>query len=472
MNYNPHEYQKEAIKFLLEHACAGLFLDPGLGKTSIVYATYRILRKAGMAQKMLVVAPLRPAISVWPREAQKWDEFRDIKVTVLHGPNKKQNLEADYDVYVINPEGLQWLFEQFRGKRIPFDILVVDESTRFKHTDTKRFKTLRPWLPFFRRRYILTGSPAPNGLMDLFGQIYILDLGHSLGKFVTHYRMNYFNNIGYGKMQNYVLKSGASTAIQEKIAPLTLRMAAKDYLNLPPLLFNTIEVDLPERARLIYDQMEELMIAELETGTVLAANAAAATMKCRQIANGGIYVDAEGTFENIHEAKLEAVQELIDGLGGKPALIAYEFKHDLDRLRSAFDGAPYLGGGVTSHRQREIEDGWNAGGIPILLAQPQSVAHGLNLQGVGAAIIFHSETYNLEDREQLIRRVWRQGQTERIMVHDIVARNTVDIALMKAVEKKDKTQQSLLSALREYAAARRAHRPVDISVEALYAAGR
>lgn len=468
MNYNPHEYQKDGIKFLLQYACAGLLLDPGLGKTSITFAAFRILRKAGLVKKMLVVAPLRPAHSVWPREAQKWDEFRDIRVCVLHGPDKDHKLRAPYDVFVINPEGLSWLFEELRGKPFPFDMLVVDESTKFKHTDTKRFKCLRPHLNSFKRRVILTGSFAPNGLLDIFGQVFIMDLGNSLGRFITHYRNTYFNTTGFGGY-TYVPKQGAAEAIYAKIAPLTMRMAAKDYLQLPELLFNTILIDLPPLARKVYDQMEELMLAELDGETIVAANAAVATAKCRQIANGGIYSGDLHESQNIHSAKTDAVVDLVEELGGKPALIAYEFKHDLERLQAAFPGAPHLGGGVTAKKQREVEDAWNAGNIQVLLAQPQSVAHGLNLQGVGAAVVFHSLTYNLEEYEQLIRRVWRQGQKERVMVHHIVARDTVDQAILKAIARKDHTQQSLLSALREYAVARRTGQPVDASVEALAA---
>jgi len=466
MNYNPHDYQKESIKFLLQYATAGLLLDPGLGKTSVVYAAFKILKQQGLAKKMLVVAPLRTANSAWPREATKWDEFRDIKVCLLHGKDKDQKLRQPYDVFVINPDGLPWLYKALNNDMRMFDILVVDESTQFKNTQSKRFKDMRPLLPQFRRRIILTGSFAPNGLIDVFGQVFILDVGKSLGKFITHFRSNYFDSAGFGGY-TYKIKPGAAERIYTQIAPITLRMAAKDYLTLPPLLFNTVEVELPVRARGIYDQMEELMLAELETNTVVAASAAAVSMKCRQIANGGLYVDDQGTFEHLHEAKAEATQSIVDELGGKPALIAYEFKHDLDRLGTAFPGAPHLGGGTSIRAQREIEDAWNSGSLPILLAQPQSVAHGLNLQGVGAAIIWHSLTYNLENYEQLIRRVWRQGQTERVMVHHVVAKRTVDQAILRAISKKDHTQQSLLLALREYATARRAGQPFEASVEAL-----
>lgn len=472
MKYTPHNYQKRAIKFVIERGAAGLFLDPGLGKTSITYASFRVLRRAQQVQNMLVVAPLRPATSTWPREAQKWDDFKDLNVHVLHGDHKQMLLEQPHDVSVVNPEGLEWLLgiTDAKGKYwkgaaqklgMKWDMLVVDESTRFKHPNTKRFKVLKNHLHKFDRRVILTGSPAPNGYADLFGQIYLLDMGRSLGEYITHFRNKYFFSTGFG---GYTLipKENTQEDIQERIKPLVLRMAAEDYLDMEPYVSNVIEVDLPEDARRTYYSMEKLLIAQVKEGLVTAANVATSTQKCRQIANGGIYLDPEfdetterlkpRKVSQIHDAKTEAVVELIEELSGQPALIAYEFKHDLERLQKVFPDAPYLGGGVNPKKSREIEDKWNAGLIPVLLAQPQSVAHGLNLQGVGAAVIWYGLTYNLEDYEQFIRRIWRQGQKARVVVHHIVARKTVDEAIMKGIGKKDRTQRALLAALKEHLA--------------------
>jgi SNF2 family DNA or RNA helicase len=447
MEWAPHDYQKKAVQFMLSQGSAGLFLDPGLGKSSITLAAFKVLRAEGMVRRMLVIAPLRPALSVWPQEAAKWDDFKGLKVCVLHGPDKNELLDSPHDISVINPEGLPWLFAAMKTRKWWWEMLAVDESTRFKHTNTQRFRTLKPYLTKFRRRYILTGSPAPNGLLDLFGQVYILDLGNALGRFITHYRMSFFDQTGFGGY-TYVPREGAEERIYERLAPLVLRMAGTDYLKLPPLVSNVVQVELPAAVRKTYDQMENLLIAQLEEGVVTAANAAAATMKCRQIANGGVYNGEE--FTHLHEAKTEAVQELVEELNGKPALIAYEFAHDRERLQRVFPDAPFLGGGVTAKRQREVELAWNSGQLPVLLAQPQSVAHGLNLQGVGAAVVWHSLTWNLEDYEQLIRRIWRQGQRERVVVHHIVAKKTVDELIMRVVAKKDRTQQALLSALRDY----------------------
>lgn len=458
MNYTPHDYQKHAIKFMIERACAGLFLDPGLGKTSITLAAFKVLKKKGLVDRMLVIAPLRPARSVWPGEKDKWNDFRDLRVSVLHGDSKQRDLSRSNDVDVINPEGLAWLFETVReeyGSEWPWQMLVVDESTRFKHTNTLRFKLLRPHLHKFRRRYILTGSPAPNGLLDLFGQIYILDMGYSLGRFITHYRNTYFDATGFGGY-TWVPKPDAEQRIYERLKPLILRMDAKDHLSLPPLVDNRIAVELPAKAMKIYQQMEELLIAAVDDGVVTASNLAAAAIKCRQIANGGIYRD-DNNWTNLHDAKTEAVLELIEELSGKPALVTYEFRHDLDRLKRVLGKkTPHLGGGVTGPEQARIEAAWNAGDIPVLLAQPQSVAHGLNLQGVGAAVVWHSLTWDLENYDQLVRRVWRQGQRERVVVHHVVARDTVDEAMMGALRAKDRTQRALLAALQSYARERRA----------------
>lgn len=461
-SFKPHAYTKVAIKFCVAQACAGLLLSPGLGKTAIIYAVFKILKKMGFVSRMLVIAPLRPAQITWPAEQEKWSDFADLKVAVLHGPCKDLLLDSDADVHVINPEGLLWLRDAMAKRDWWWDMLAVDESTRFKHTNTQRFKILKPMLPKFGRRYILTGSPAPNGLLDLFGQIFILDLGHALGPFITKYRLEYFDSTGYGGY-TYVPKEDSAERIYKAIKPLVLRMDARDLLELPPLVFNTVYVDLPAEARKQYDQMEDLMITQLDTQVITAANMAVATGKCRQIANGGLYTiksdengkEIERVSHHIHEAKIEAVMGLVEELQGSPALIAYEFKHDLERLQKAFPEAPYIGGGVTRKRFAEIERAWNRGEISVLLAQPQSVAHGLNLQGTVATVISHSLTWNLEDDEQFIQRIYRQGQKHRVMVHRVVARKTVDEVILRMLARKDRTQQALLSALNDYGRRRR-----------------
>lgn len=463
MNFTPHQYQQRAAAFGVENACAGFFLDPGLGKTVIMYMIFKILKDMKMARRMLVVTPLRPMYLTWPAEAAKWDQFRDLRVGVLHGPTKASTLNDDrIDVHVINPEGLQWLFKTVDNPEEYWDILCVDESTKFKHTDTERFRVLKPALERFGRRYILTGSPAPNGLLDLFGQVFILDLGASLGRFITHYRMNYFSQgyTGFG----WEPQPGAEARIYRKLAPLVLRMSAEDYLELPPLVGAcgygeplVRQVELPEDARKVYDKMEEHLITELQDDTVTAANAGVAAGKCRQIANGGLYGSAprkdmqdEKGMYNIHDAKTDAVEEIVEELQGTPALVAYEYEHDRNRLLKRFgEDTPWIGGGVSASRFKEIETAWNRGEIPVLLAQPQSVAHGLNLQGTRGAVIWHSIPYDFEVYEQFVRRIYRQGQKERVVVHHIVAKNTIDELVLKMLQKKDRVQRSLLNALKD-----------------------
>lgn len=446
--WKPHAYQKKAMKFMLQNCCAGLFLDPGLGKTSISLGATKVMLKEGVIDKVLIVAPLRVCYSVWPKEIDKWTDFNDLTISILHGKDKEKNLERESDIYIINPEGLQWLLRHPRFKKnFQGAALIIDESSKFKATSTQRFKLLRPFLPVFSRRYILTGSPAPNGLLDLFGQIYILDLGASLGRFITHYRNSFFYPSGYGGY-DWKLQDGAEKKIQERIRPLTLRLDAADYLELPKMIVNPIYVDLDAKAYAVYKEMEDELIAAIEDGDVVAVNAAVATGKCSQIANGGIY-DEKGFAHHIHTAKSEAVADLIDELNGTPALVAYEYGHDLERLRKVLGKeTPYIGGGVSPKRAGEIERAWNNGELPVLLGQPASIAHGLNLQNAGNHVVWHSLTWNFEHYDQFIRRVLRQGSKhDKVFVHHIIARDTIDEIKLHAINRKYRTQKDLLDAL-------------------------
>lgn len=398
---------------------------------------------------MLLVAPLRVCYLVWPKEIEKWKDFNKMTFQILHGKDKERNLEKPADIYIINPEGLEWLLQK-NFKKLGFDMLVIDESSKFKAANTKRFKLLKTVLHHFRRRYILTGSPSPNGMMDLFSQIYILDGGAALGRYITHYRNTYFYPSGYGGYE-WKLQDGAEKQIQDKIKPLVLRLEAKDYLELPELIENNIWVELPKAARHAYKEMEAELFIALKKGDVVAANAAASSMKCRQIANGGVY-DEFRAVHHIHMEKAEAVKELIEELQGTPALVAYDFEHDLDRLlKTLGKDTPHIGGGVSPKRSQELERAWNAGELATLLAQPASVAHGLNLQNAGNHVIWHSLTWNFEYYDQFIRRVLRQGSKhKKVFVHHILAENTVDEAILTALKFKDGTQRSLLAGLKDY----------------------
>lgn len=477
--WKPHAGQKKGIKFLLEHAAAGLFADPGVGKTSIVYGAFKILRKKRLARKMLVVAPLRPAYLVWPKEREKWADFCDLRVEVLHGPKKEEALARDADVYVVNYEGLDWLLGAVRTKSpitgrvavtadlkrfkaFGFDTLVIDELSKGKNPQSGRHKALKQVIGTFARRWGLTGSPAANGLMDLFGECYLLDMGRSLGPYITHYRAKYFlpSFTGFG----WNLRKGAEQEIYERIDPLVLRLDADDYVDMPQLVCNKIMIELPEDIRRVYDQLEDFMITKLKKGDVVtAANAAAALMKCRQVTNGGLYLEptieqllaSQGVkikrdWENLHTLKVDAVDDLVDELQGSPLLVAYDFQHDLDRLRKRFGrDVPYIGGGVSPKRAGELERLWNRGELPLMLVHPQSAGHGLNLQEAGNHVCWHSMTYDFDTYDQLTRRVWRQGnKAKRVFSHHILARDTVDEIMFWVVSGKDRTQRHLHDALK------------------------
>ena len=304
--WKPHNYQKKAVKFLLEHAAAALFLDPGLGKTSVTLAAIKVLKAKGLLSKVLLIAPLRVCHSVWPNEITKWKDFGELKVVVLHGKDKEQLLEEEADIYVINPEGLDWLLQVQktktkagktrvsvdlrRWKKLGFDTLVIDELSKFKHVQTNRFKAMKLVIHTFARRWGLTGSPAANGLLDLFGQCYILDEGRTLGKYITHYRQTYFDQ-GYDGF-SWTIKEGSDKQIYDRLKPLALRMG-DDLLDMPKLVENNIKIELPPKVLKIYEHLEDDLVAQLDEGKVTAKTAATASMKCRQVANGGIYLDPE-----------------------------------------------------------------------------------------------------------------------------------------------------------------------------------
>lgn len=472
--FEPHEYQEWGITGMVSSPIFSLLLDPGLGKTAITLAAFKLLKEEGVVRRMLVIAPLRVCQSTWPDEIKKWTDFNDLKCVVLHGPKKEQLLEEDADVFLINPEGIEWLVQRKKHlkkwmsmREFPGgwpEMLVVDESTRFKHHGTNRFKALKLVLPEFDRRYILTGTPAPNGYHDLWGQYYLLDLGDRLEPFVTRFRQKFFipSWDGFGWQ---IASDAAMERIQERIADITLRLDAEDYLDLPALIHKNIYVDLPPKARGLYEELQNEFLVQLREGEVTAVNAGVLTSKLRQVANGRVYLDSggevmalQGELEPkknreiavIHDAKVKAVRELYDELNGQPLLIAYEFRHDLDALRKEFGkDLPALGAGTSSTKGKKICDAWNRGEIPILLAHPASAGWGLNLQDGGHHMCWFSETWNLEHFTQLIGRQWRQGQRYPVFVYHVVAKHTIDATIVAAREEKDVTQQTLLDTLKK-----------------------
>lgn len=442
-SWTPHDYQVRAMRLMLSQGAVGLFLDPGLGKTSICLGALSILRRDGLMRKTLIVAPIRPMYSTWPAEVYKWDEFNDFTYSIIHGPEKQQRLLADVELYFVNPEGLKWLLAQ---PGLPeWDTLIIDESTKFKDSSTQRFKALKRALPKFRRRWILTGTPVPNGLLDLFGQIYILDSGRSLGQFITHFRSEFFMRPGWSPW-GWVPQPGAFEKAVERIAPLVLQLSAEDYLKMPELMFIDVPVTLPADVMKTYNQVEGDFLSAIGDDTIVAANAAAAGTKCRQIANGAVYTE-EGQWIQVHDQKLDALEDLLEELNGHSVLLLYEFRHDRERLINRFPNAVDLKSGDVSETVRRF----NSGDIPLLIGHPASMGHGLNLQGSCHHVIWFGITWNLEHYDQAIARVYRQGQSHGIVYcYHLKALGTKDEDVLEVLTKKDRTQQDLLRAITRY----------------------
>jgi len=455
MQYRPHDYQQFTLDWMLksafnDQAGVGLFLDPGLGKTSITLSWVRTMKALGFIDKVLVIAPLRVIYSVWPAEVQKWDEFRNLRVSIVHGSpaKRKKALQQEADLYLINPEGVTWLFNHLNGS-LPFQALVIDESSKFKAWSAKRTKALRKVIPDFDYRIILTGTPSPNSLEDLFAQIYMLDSGAALGTAISHFRSRYFYRGGYGGYK-WIPVATSQAVVEKKIEHLCLRLAAEDHLDLPDKLINDVVVELPVLVRDRYKKLERELFMELDNGEgVAVSNAGVKYLACRQVANGGLY--NEGKAEHVHNAKADVVLDLVDELQGKPALIAFQFRHDLDRLNQIFPGLPVIDGRCPSKRSNELIRKWNAGELRVLAVQPQSLSHGVNMQsGPGRDVIWMGLTDNLETYLQLNARIHRQGVTGEVRIHRVLARGTVDMPIRQALESKDFNQQALLDSLKQY----------------------
>lgn len=486
-----HNYQKFGVRWLLSHAGAGLFLDPGLGKTSINLAAMLALKAEGELEDApaLVVCELRPLYNVWDQrnpdaESYLWDEFREgLTFQMLHGPDKDAALRRKCDVRLINPEGLDWYFANVRVPPGRFPLLDIDESTKFKHANTQRFKRLRGWLPQFRRRWINTGTPSPNGLLDLFGQVYICDMGNALGHYITHYRRRFFMPTGFGGYEWVLQGAGegkvnhetgltpkqeeTAERIYDAISPLVLRMDEKDYLKLPPIHGSVAHgakkpavtrVTMPPKALSKYHELEEMFYAEMNDGTVTAQNAAVKHQKLRQAANGGVYADrltaedfqGKRKWLHLHDAKTEAVVDLLDEFSASAAVVAIEFKHDVERLRMHRDLRNVLCIGEGTPREDAlIARDWNAGQVRTLLVNPASFSKGSNMQRGGDALIFHSIIWNFEHYDQLIRRFWRQGRKKPFFVRHVCTAGTDDELRLIALGGKNRTQRGLLDALRK-----------------------
>lgn len=446
MNYVPRPYQAYAENFVLEHDAAGLFLDMGLGKTAITLsACEKLLRDRFEVDRPLVIAPLLPAKDTWPKELAKWDELEGLTYSLVMGSEKERiaALKTDADFYIVNRENVVWLVNYYK-KRWPFDMVIIDELSSFKSSKAQRFRALKRVRRYIKRIVGLTGTPAPNGLLDLWSQVYLLDGGERLGKTLTVYRDTYFNpgrRGPQGVVYEWIPKEGAEEAIYKKLEGLCISMDSKDHLDLPDRLFIPQEVELSQEARGMYQTMRRDMLLPFKDGDVDAATAAILSNKLLQMAGGAVY-DENGKVQTIHEAKLEKMDQLIEEANGQPVLVFYNYTHERDRLKARY---PY----AVEIKDDGAIDKWDAGQAPILLANPASAGHGLNLQFGGHIIIWYSPTWNYEFYDQANKRLHRPGQTETVLIHLLIAKGTMDERVVNVVLKeKEAGQDKLLEALR------------------------
>lgn len=450
MEFKPHPYQAYCIDRVIKQPKIGLFLDMGLGKTIItLQAIYELKYNRFAVQKVLIIAPKKVAEATWQREAQKWDGVGILRIsTVLGGLSKRvKALNTPADIYIINRDNVTWLVDYYKNDW-PFDMVVADESSSFKNHAAKRFKSLAHMYNHIKRMVLLTGTPTPKGLIDLWAQIYLLDQGQSLGRTYTSFRDHFFipDQRSQTVIYSYKPKDTAENDVLRAISHLCVSMKSEDYLTLPPVIEDIVPVQLSPKAQRDYDEMETRMVLELvESGEeITAVSAAALSTKLQQLANGAVYDELRNVHE-IHDCKIEAFKELIEQLSGKPALVFYNFKHDLERLKAALDKSGLV---VKELRGAEEEREWNEGQIDVLLAHPASTAYGLNLQDGGNHVIWFGLNWSLELYQQANKRLHRQGQKEKVIIHHLISIGTRDEDMMAALEQKANAQEYVLQSLK------------------------
>jgi len=449
MQYNPHEYQKYAINYIESHPVSAVFLNMGLGKTSIALtAINNLLFDYFDAHKVLVVGPLRVARDVWPAETEKWDHLQDLICSVAVGTEAERRaaLSEPADIYVINRENLCWLIDE-SGLPFDFDTVIIDELSSFKNHQAKRFKSLMKVRPKAKRMIGLTGTPSSNGLMDLWAEFKLLDMGARLGRFITAFRSNYFmpDKRNGQIIFSYKPLPGAEQCIYQKISDITISMKSTDYLKMPELISSEHTVMLSEKEAKRYDELAKDLVLELPGGEVTAANAAALSNKLCQMANGAIYADG-GETQVIHNQKLDALEDIIEAAAGKPILVAYWYKHDYERIVEKLQSIKVS---FSKLDTAESIRRWNNKEIPVGLIHPASAGHGLNLQAGGSCIVWFGLTWSLELYQQTNARLWRQGQTaETVVVQHIVTKGTIDERVLRALSLKDKSQSALIDAVK------------------------
>ena len=449
MKYEPHNYQSYAISYIEEHPIAAVLLDMGLGKTSITLTALNdLLFDSFEVHRVLVIAPLRVARDTWPAEIDKWDHLQNLICSVAVGTEaeRKAALIKPADIYIINRENVQWLIEE-SGFSFSFDTVVIDELSSFKNHQAKRFRALMKMRPRVKRIIGLTGTPSSNGLMDLWAEFRLLDMGERLGRFIGHYRSNYFipDKRNGQVIFSYKPIPGAEKQIYDKISDITISMKSTDYLKMPELISSEYTVQLSDTEKLRYTELKRDLVLQLPDGDITAANSASLSNKLCQMANGAVYTDNGETID-VHDRKLDALEDIIEAVGGKALLVAYWFKHDLSRITERLQALhiPFSKLDTPESIRR-----WNSGELPVALIHPASAGHGLNLQSGGSCIVWFGLTWSLELYQQTNARLWRQGQSAKtVVVQHIVAKDTIDELILKSLSTKDNTQAALIDAVK------------------------
>ena len=437
----PHDYQKYAEGFIIDHPACALMLDMGLGKTVIsLTAIWLLLFDYFEVSKVLVIAPLRVAHDTWSKECEKWEHLKEIRISKILGTEKERRAAVfrKADIYIINRENIEWLCQNYK---LNFDMVVIDELSSFKSHTAKRFKALRKIRSQVKRIVGLTGTPAPNSLMDLWSEINLLDMGERLGRFIGNYRNEYFvpDKRNQQVIFSYKPREGAKEQIYNKISDICVSMKACDYLKMPKRIDNVVEVYMDQKEQALYEKLEKEMLLPFADGDIDAVNAATLSNKLLQMANGAVY-DEFKTVKEIHSKKLDALEDLIEAANGKSVLIFYSYKHDKDRMQGRFK--------VTEIQTSEDIAKWNKGQIKIAVADPGAASHGLNLQMGGSTVIWFGLTWSLELYQQANARLWRQGQKETVVIHHIVTKETIDEEVMRSLKNKDIGQKALLQAIK------------------------
>jgi SNF2 family DNA or RNA helicase len=450
MEIIPHNYQVLAAKHLVKNPASALFLDLGLGKTVISLTANNYLQKTNKIKGTLILAPLRVVYNVWPQEIKKWDHLKHLKYSILHGIDKEVKAKDKSNFYITNYESIKWLynyFKQFSPNEIPFDSVVYDESAFMKNKKAKRFKLMKSMSSIFKYKSLLNGTPAPNSLLDLWAQYYLLDNGKRLGTKWSWYRAKYFQQMDY-MGYDWQLIQGGSQLISDKVTDITMRLKADDYLNLPDIIYNNIYCTMPSDIKPKYKQLEKDFLIQIENETIWAANSAALSNKLRQFVSGSAYTEDRKKVVHIHKVKLDALAEILESNTDEAFLIAIQFRFEYDLIAEILPGVPVIYGGVNEQKSQKLIEDWNAQKIKRLVVHPASIGWGLNLQDGGRSLIWFSIPWSWWHYTQLIGRLRRQGQKDTVRVHHLMLKDSVDERVLSSLQRKYDTEETFLSQLR------------------------